>query len=77
MPWKGVTASEQRLRFLEDYKLNCKTSRLPGKSPEKSAVSRILAPGPSSCRHETLICGTTTGMNGAPLLIGFGPPIRT
>jgi hypothetical protein len=22
MPWRGVTVSEQRLRFLEDYKLN-------------------------------------------------------
>jgi len=22
MPWKGVTVSEQRQRFLEDYKLN-------------------------------------------------------
>jgi transposase len=23
MPWKGVTVSEQRLRFLEDYRLKC------------------------------------------------------
>jgi hypothetical protein len=23
MPWKGVTVTEQRQRFLEDYRLNC------------------------------------------------------
>jgi len=27
MPWRGVTVSEQRLRFLEDYQLNSKPIR--------------------------------------------------
>jgi len=40
MPWKGVTVSEQRERFLEDYRLNYYSV---GELAERFTISRKAA----------------------------------
>ncbi len=40
MPWKGVTVSEERQRFLEDYRLKCYTV---SELAERFSISRRIA----------------------------------